>query len=156
MRVRPWAEDPTGYYGERTAAAARRWQVRSVVKCVVRYRTLHCGPKWCRAFWCPHLSRRSDCSSHHRLRLLQKASGLDAAGGSDGKVDARSRETYATAHGLPAAGSGRVTVDAKANEKNTCIDVCAEFTGTQDCQTRQGRMRRDSPFQLTCQSSQLW
>mmetsp|Transcript_33915 Transcript_33915/g.83173 ORF Transcript_33915/g.83173 Transcript_33915/m.83173 type:complete len:181 (-) Transcript_33915:117-659(-) len=81
-------DDPTGYYGEKTATAAKRWQ---------------------------------------------KDTGL---GAESGEVDLKARVKYANQHGLPAPGSGRVSDDAKANEKNTCIDVCAEFTGTQDCQTR--------------------
>ena len=40
------------------------------------------------------------------------------------------------AHNMPIPGSDRMTADATNDTKNTCIDVCAEFTGTQDCQTR--------------------
>jgi len=81
-------EEPTGFFGERTAAAAKRWQ---------------------------------------------KDSGL---GYIDGDLETTSRSFFATQNGLPAPGSGRVTMKAQAHEKNTCIDVCAEFTGIQHCQTR--------------------
>lgn len=39
-------------------------------------------------------------------------------------------------HNLPLPDSGRVFPDTEAEEDKTCIDVCAEFAGQQDCQTR--------------------
>ncbi len=39
-------------------------------------------------------------------------------------------------HGLPQPESGRVFPDTAGEESKTCIDVCAEFAGQQDCQTR--------------------
>ena len=57
----------------------------------------------------------------------------DEEGGGFG-LDARTR--YARQCDLPEPGSSRVTAAARANEKNTCVDVCAEFTGVKDFQTR--------------------
>lgn len=40
-------------------------------------------------------------------------------------------------HGFPLPDSGRVFPDTtEAEDDKTCIDVCAEFAGQQDCQTR--------------------
>jgi hypothetical protein len=39
-------------------------------------------------------------------------------------------------HGLPGPESQRVFLDTAGEESKTCIDVCAEFAGQQDCQTR--------------------
>ena len=47
----------------------------------------------------------------------------------DGHLELASRDKYAALHNLPLPGSGRVTSDASADQKNTCVDVCAEFTG---------------------------
>ena len=44
-------------------------------------------------------------------------------------------------HGLPLPDSGRVFPDTAGEESKTCIDVCAEFAGQQDRQTR--CVRRD-------------
>lgn len=61
----------------------------------------------------------------------------------DGHLELASRDKYAALHNLPLPGSGRVTSDASADQKNTCVDVCAEFTGIRDCQTRCARDKRD-------------
>jgi len=45
--------------------------------------------------------------------------------------------TQAQKHSLPAPDSRRVFLDTEgAAEGRTCVDVCADFAGQQDCQTR--------------------
>ncbi len=73
-------------------------------------------------------------------RAPQRDNGIDSV---DGHLELASRDKYATLHNLPLPGSGRVTPDAGADQKNTCVDVCAEFTGIRDCQTRCARDKRD-------------
>ena len=47
-------------------------------------------------------------------------------------------------HGFPLPDSGRVFPDTtEAEDNKTCIDVCAEFAGQQDCQTRCVRRVRE-------------
>ena len=70
----------------------------------------------------------------------QRDNGVDSV---DGHLELASRDKYAALHNLPLPGSGRVTSDASADQKNTCVDVCAEFTGIRDCQTRCARDKRD-------------
>lgn len=74
------------------------------------------------------------------LLLRQRDNGIDSV---DGHLELASRDKYAALHNLPLPGSGRVTPDAGADQKNTCVDVCAEFTGIRDCQTRCARDARD-------------
>mmetsp|Transcript_15100 Transcript_15100/g.20835 ORF Transcript_15100/g.20835 Transcript_15100/m.20835 type:complete len:183 (+) Transcript_15100:254-802(+) len=88
------SEDPTGYFGEVTETAVKKWQ---------------------------------------------SAVGLPGSSSpSSGSLDAASRAWYARKHGLPCPNSTS-TAEAKGGgkgQKKTCIDVCAEFGGVQDCQTR--------------------
>lgn len=83
-------EEPTGYFGEATETAVKKWQ---------------------------------------------SADAIAASRG--GVMDMSSRTWYAKKHSLPlpdttsAAGSKDT-----GGAKKTCIDVCAEFGGVQDCQTR--------------------
>lgn len=72
--------------------------------------------------------------------FAQRDNGVDSV---DGHLELASRDKYAALHNLPLPGSGRVTSDASADQKNTCVDVCAEFTGIRDCQTRCARDKRD-------------
>ena len=60
-----------------------------------------------------------------------------------GELSTASRDKYASLFGLPLPGSGRVTDTAKSDSKNTCVDVCAEFTGVTECQTRCASDPRD-------------
>ena len=55
-----------------------------------------------------------------------------------GVVDKATRSWYAAKQGLPAPDSTSAAgdKDALGDKKKTCIDVCAEFGGVQDCQTR--------------------
>ena len=55
-------------------------------------------------------------------------------------------------HGLPLPDSGRVFPDTAGEESKTCIDVCAEFAGQQDRQTR--CVRRE--LSLQPRRSQSW
>mmetsp|Transcript_17062 Transcript_17062/g.32653 ORF Transcript_17062/g.32653 Transcript_17062/m.32653 type:complete len:179 (+) Transcript_17062:270-806(+) len=91
------ADEPTGYYGEATEVAVKKWQ---------------------------------------------NSSGISAA--IKGTVDLSSRIWYAKKQGLPAPDS-TLSADSKdkPGQKKTCIDVCAEFGGVQDCQTRCVRSEAD-------------
>mmetsp|Transcript_8719 Transcript_8719/g.32613 ORF Transcript_8719/g.32613 Transcript_8719/m.32613 type:complete len:205 (+) Transcript_8719:897-1511(+) len=100
-------EEPTGYFGDRTAAATKRWQ---------------------------------------------RDNGVDSV---DGTLEPSSRDKYALLHGLPLPGSGRITSGAGPDQKNTCVDVCSEFTGVRDCQTRCAVDKKDKKHACreACQTS---
>lgn len=65
---------------------------------------------------------------------------------------------YAKKQGLPAPDS-TLSADSKdkPGQKKTCIDVCAEFGGVQDCQTRCVRSEADKKHACreACQVRQL-
>ena len=60
----------------------------------------------------------------------QKASSVKPANGIMGLV---SRQFYARKQRLPVPGKEDL---ASSDSKKVCIDVCSEFNGVQDCETR--------------------
>ena len=80
-------------------------------------------------------------------RRWQEAIGLEGGG----VLDIKARAAYAKLLGLPTPGSNRVTnedgdekgVRNNTNKAATCIDVCAAWTGSQDCSTRCARHETD-------------
>ena len=145
-------EEPTGYYGERTATATRRWQARPPPKSpsdpphAFLLPPLEPSPTNPPFVVAPNvISRlppdvRSFAHVFHLGLLSQKDNGVADAGG---ELSTASRDKYASLFGLPLPGSGRVTETAKSDSKNTCVDVCAEFTGVTECQTRCASDPRD-------------
>ena len=167
-------EEPTGYFGDRTAIATKRWQVRARALDDSNARSRSAARKTparkvgrARHAETPRVGRMSNSTlsfsiaprgrtlsrrsrlkvkltKNRLLRLLlllrQRDNGIDSV---DGHLELASRDKYAALHNLPLPGSGRVTPDAGADQKNTCVDVCAEFTGIRDCQTRCARDARD-------------
>mmetsp|Transcript_61341 Transcript_61341/g.194221 ORF Transcript_61341/g.194221 Transcript_61341/m.194221 type:complete len:188 (-) Transcript_61341:50-613(-) len=69
------------------------------------------------------------------LAKWQGAEGLKPA---KGYLGLASRQLYAKKHGLPPPAQRAEVEEAldKQGVKKTCIDVCSEFNGVQDCQTR--------------------
>ena len=110
---------------ERDHATARR--LRRVVACSIRQgaRTAHARPRACA-----------------RLRGARAR----AAALTPRRSDSRRKQKF----GLPGPESGRVFLDTAGEESKTCIDVCAEFAGQQDCQTRCVRCVARAPQQLPC------
>ena len=145
-------EEPTGYYGERTATATRRWQARPPPKSpsdpphAFLLPPVDPSPTNPPFVVAPNvISRlppdvRSFAHVFHLGLLSQKDNGVADAGG---ELSTASRDKYASLFGLPLPGSGRVTETAKSDSKNTCVDVCAEFTGVTECQTRCASDPRD-------------
>jgi hypothetical protein len=70
----------------------------------------------------------------------QRDNGIDSV---DGRVELATRDKYAALHDLPLPGSGRVEKEAGPDQKSTCVDVCAEFTGIRECRTRCAPDARD-------------
>ena len=78
------------------------------------------------------------------LRRWQAANGLAA----ESVFSLPARALYAQKRGLPLPDSGRIFADGDAAGAGgrTCVDVCAEFAGIQDCQTRCVRDAKDKKF----------
>ena len=145
-------EEPTGYYGERTATATRRWQARPLPNPPPMPRTPSfalpstpppptppsSSPRM--SFPASRLTFVRSLTFSTLVLFSQKDNGVADAGG---ELSTASRDKYASLFGLPLPGSGRVTETAKSDSKNTCVDVCAEFTGVTECQTRCASDPRD-------------
>lgn len=82
--------EPTGYYGDATEVAVKKWQ-----------------------------------------------SEVGISSKDKGHIDMPTRSWYAKKQGLPVPDMSSASDSKdKHGQKKTCIDVCAEFGGVQDCQTR--------------------
>lgn len=70
-----------------------------------------------------------------------------------GVLNMGTRQWYAKKFGLPSPSDPSPSADYpdKQGQKKTCIDVCAEFGGTQDCQTR--CVRNDSEKKHACREA---
>lgn len=157
-------EEPTGYFGAHTEAALRKWQVRQ------KQRKAESGgrggvgatgccladalPRCRTALRCSRRRRACQgralaCSTPPRAQSMPRCAPVCPPGCSAAQLRQPRRPDAAAPssqrHGLPAPESGRVFPDTAGEESKTCIDVCAEFAGQQDCQTRCVRRAPEQP-----------
>jgi hypothetical protein len=114
-------EEPSGYFNSATEEALKRWQLANGI---TRSPGLFGVPG--RALYAK--ARGSDVTWPRTLWTLPPFTPADAP---------RVTLCVPQKHGFPLPDSGRVFPDTtEAEDDKTCIDVCAEFAGQQDCQTR--------------------
>lgn len=133
-------DEPTGYFGERTATATRRWQRDNGISgddagdfgewSRERYAATHGLPL-------PSEGRifkdaKSDEVREARFAKIFQIDRLPRASpiAFPPSPTRATHETLTRVHLISLLPFGPIT------QKNTCVDVCAEFTGVQDCQTR--------------------
>lgn len=74
------------------------------------------------------------------VKKYQKKNGIVPA---DGILHLATRQLYARKQKLPVPGTEDLGTFSGSDSKKVCIDVCSEFGGVQDCETRCVRSERD-------------